>query len=270
MSESEIDVRCRVIGGFRIADLRSDEFVALLQRRRERGVATEVYFANSNFVQKCYPFADELHRPESLIVNDGFAIDLASLLLYRRSFAENLNGTDFTPRLLFQASRPLRVFLLGAKPTIVSLAAKNLAATGRVEVVGAIDGYEGVKNDDAVVELLLRSAPDVLLVALGNPLQEEWVLTHRGRHRVPLVICVGALFDFLSGTTPRASPLIRRLRLEWCYRLALEPRRLMRRYTIDMFAFFVHCARTHWARGGTGPGRRDADDKPGRQGDPGR
>jgi len=52
---------------------------------------------------------------------------------------------------------------------------------------------------------------------------------------------VGALFDFWAGDKPRAPKLVQRLRLEWLYRLALEPRRLFRRYTVDMVTFFMHC-----------------------------
>ncbi len=240
--------RVHAIGGFRVLNMRGDELIANLRRRREAGLPTELYFANSNLVQKCFAFAEKFRIPQALVVNDGIALDLASFILYGKPFSENLNGTDFTPRLLEQSREPMRVFLLGSKPDRLLGAAKRLSSMPNVEVVDAIDGFEGLMNDDDVVARLAASRPDVLLVALGNPLQEEWIVAHRGRHQVPLVIGVGALFDFLSGSVPRAPAILQRFRLEWLFRLIREPRRLARRYTLDIVLFIAHCIRTREGR----------------------
>jgi exopolysaccharide biosynthesis WecB/TagA/CpsF family protein len=69
-----------------------------------------------------------------------------------------------------------------------------------------------------------------VLVALGNPLQEQWIDDHQEGLGVPLLIGVGALFDFLAGRVPRAPQWVLRLRSEWLFRLLVEPRRLWRRY----------------------------------------
>ena len=238
----------RRLGGFDIAATRTSELIDHLQGRRDAGLVTELYFANSNFVTKCYPLAEALNSPESVIVNDGFAIDVASLMFHGRSFAENLNGTDFAPRFLGQLRHPTSVFLLGARPSTVSRAAERLGRLEHISIVGAVDGYEGLQDDAALLQKLRDTRPDILLVALGNPLQEEWIVAHRGKHEVALVMAVGALLDFLSGNIPRAPSLIQRLKLEWLYRLMHEPRRLMGRYTVDMLKFFVQCLRTHWRR----------------------
>jgi beta-1,4-glucosyltransferase len=83
----------------------------------------------------------------------------------------------------------------------------------------------------------------VVLVALGNPVQEEWILNHRQALDASILIGVGALFDFWAGDKPRAPRAIQKMRLEWLYRLALEPRRLLRRYSVDLLVFFAHCHR---------------------------
>ncbi len=234
----------RSIGGFRILGTTTGGLLALLAGRRAEGRATELMFANTNFVMGCHPLASSLHGAETVIVNDGIGLDLASWLFHRRFFPENLNGTDFTPRLLQSLDRPTRIFLFGAKPAVVRDTARIWSRLPNVEVVGAVDGYEGAADPDSVVDNVRRVAPDILFVALGDPRQAEWIVSQRGRHGVPLVVAVGALFDFTSGGVVRAPHWVRRLRLEWIFRLLQEPRRLAKRYSIDLVRFFLHCRRT--------------------------
>jgi beta-1,4-glucosyltransferase len=92
-----------------------------------------------------------------------------------------------------------------------------------------------------LVALINRSQAEVVLVALGNPMQEEWILVNRQALDAKVVVGVGALFDFWGGYKPRAPQLVQRLRLEWLYRLCLEPRRLLRRYTLDILMFLLLC-----------------------------
>jgi N-acetylglucosaminyldiphosphoundecaprenol N-acetyl-beta-D-mannosaminyltransferase len=72
--------------------------------------------------------------------------------------------------------------------------------------------------------------PDVVWVGLGSPKQERWMSEHAGRIKAPVMIGVGAAFDFLSGRKPQAPRWMQRSSLEWLFRLATEPRRLWRRY----------------------------------------
>jgi exopolysaccharide biosynthesis WecB/TagA/CpsF family protein len=91
---------------------------------------------------------------------------------------------------------------------------------------------------------LLKGQPvDLLLVAFGNPRQEIWIaerITHEHAH---LAIGVGALFDFLAGEVQRAPRWLRAARLEWAYRLMLEPARLWRRYVLGNPAFLLRVLR---------------------------
>jgi exopolysaccharide biosynthesis WecB/TagA/CpsF family protein len=84
----------------------------------------------------------------------------------------------------------------------------------------------------ALVARINETEPDVLLVALGNPMQEAWIADRLPALRVKVAIGVGALFDYLAGAVPRAPVWIRRLGAEWVYRLLMEPWRLWRRYVI--------------------------------------
>ena len=213
----------------------------LLSTLRHHQRVTLLY-ANSNFIVKCKRLLRRMHDDTVIIVNDGIGIDIAARMFYGRGFKANLNGTDFTPYLFRESVRPLRVFLLGGRLDVVMKAAIHVEqALGQI-VVGYCDGYQGM-SDAGLIDRINASDAEVLLVAMGNPLQEAWILGHRDQLAVPIVSGVGALFDFWAGDKPRAPRLVQKLRLEWCYRLCLEPRRLLRRYTLDALVFFADCYR---------------------------
>jgi beta-1,4-glucosyltransferase len=172
-----------------------------------------------------------------LVLNDGLGIDIASALLCGRGFPENLNGTDFTPMLLRSLPRNTRVFLYGARPDVLAITAKYLVQRYACVVCGSEHGFSG-RSPEEIAFLAKSASPDVVLVALGNPLQEEWVSNHASFIAAPLILAVGAFFDFASGAVPRAPSIMRRLRLEWLYRWAQEPGRLRRRYTVELARFY--------------------------------
>lgn len=199
-------------------------------------------YANSNFIVKCKRLLRRMHDDSVIIVNDGVGMDIAARMFHGRSFKANLNGTDFTPYLFRESVRPLRVYLLGGRLDVVMKAAIHAEqALGQI-VVGYCDGYQGMQ-DPSLIDRINASGAEVLLVAMGNPMQEAWILEHREQLTVPIVSGVGALFDFWAGDKPRAPRYVQRLRLEWLYRLCHEPRRLLRRYTVDVLVFFADCFR---------------------------
>lgn len=165
------------------------------------------------------------------VFNDGVGVDIAAQILHGRMFPENLIGTDFTVRYLKESQRNWRVYLLGAKPGVAVAAAEALkTAAPRIEVAGIQDGYFPAEDAVRIARGIKSSGADLLLVAMGNPLQEIWIERYGAETGCSVMMGVGALFDFLSGDVPRAPHWVRRLRFEWAYRLALEPRRLAGRY----------------------------------------
>ncbi len=86
------------------------------------------------------------------------------------------------------------------------------------------------EEDGEVVRLINSAEADIVWVGLGSPKQEFWMQTHLGRLNVPVMVGVGAAFDFLSGNKPQAPHWIQRNGLEWVFRLANEPKRLWPRY----------------------------------------
>jgi beta-1,4-glucosyltransferase len=209
-----------------------------------QGERRQVMFANTNFIVQCQGLRSRLADPSVRIVNDGIGMDLGAQLVHGKRFAGNLNGTDLIPHLCATAPEPLRFFLLGGKPGVAEAAAVALRAWHGQAVVGTCDGYqERAQAGVGLVGRINASGANVVLVAFGNPLQEQWMLDHAGQLQAPLVFGVGALLDFLSGGARRAPEWVRRCRLEWLYRLMREPRRLLKRYSWDLGVFFALCWR---------------------------
>jgi len=230
------------LGGFSIASSDSPTMIETLKTRMEHG-QTALFFANTNFIVKCQHLKETMNQPDTLIINDGIGLDIASWIVHRHSFIENLNGSDFLPQLFQSIQANARLFLVGAKPGIAARAAENLTKNHRITVVGARNGYDDMKDSKKLIQEINESKANIILVAMGNPYQEQWIINHRHDISASLLIGVGAFLDFLAGDKPRAPELIRRLRLEWFYRLCLEPSRLLKRYTIDIAVFLRLCLR---------------------------
>ncbi len=92
-----------------------------------------------------------------------------------------------------------------------------------------------------VLELINKSQPDILWVSLGSPKQDFWMKNHRDKLDVPVMIGVGAAFDFLSGVKKQAPRWMQRAGLEWFFRLICEPRRLWKRYLVGN-SIFIYLA----------------------------
>jgi exopolysaccharide biosynthesis WecB/TagA/CpsF family protein len=179
-----------------------------------------------------------------LVLNDGIGLSFAARMRGER-FPENLNGSDFTLCLLsLAAQRGWGVFLFGARPGVADAAARHLSSQiDGLNVIGTCHGYTG-EPEATIAERVRRSQADLLLVALGNPLQEVWLdrnLQATGAH---IGVGVGAFLDFSTGVVKRAPAWMNRLGIEWCFRLAQEPRRLWRRYIIGNPLFLVRAWRS--------------------------
>lgn len=231
------------LGNFPVLRLTAAELTRKLLTHLEAGVQTSLFFANTNFVVQCRNLRQQIIDARALVVNDGVGMEIAARLIHGERFFENLNGTDFIPFFFQQAPRPLRIFMLGGKPGVLHKAADYATKSLGQAVVGVCDGYGGMRSQHDLVEAINAAQPDMVLVALGNPLQEQWILAHRERLNAKILCGVGALFDFWAGDKPRAPRIARQLRMEWFYRLCLEPRRLLRRYTVDILVFLLHCYR---------------------------
>ncbi|MEP1208708.1 MAG: WecB/TagA/CpsF family glycosyltransferase [Rhizobiaceae bacterium] len=174
------------------------------------------------------------------VLSDGVGLDLGARMLYGAAFPENLNGTDFIPALLARLEGNRKIALLGARPGVAERAARNFADNHPQHQFHVIsDGYFDDADEPAILARLKDERPDILLVAFGNPKQEVWIAENCSEQHAAICVGVGALFDFASGSIDRAPQKMIDWRLEWLYRLWLEPQRMWRRYIVGNPLFLM-------------------------------
>ena len=189
-------------------------------------------------------------RSADLVLNDGKGVMLGARLL-GRDFPADLNGNFFTPLLLERAAlRGWRTFLLGAEPGVVEHAAEVLIERHPGLVVsGTRHGYIRPDENEKVCETIRVSGAELLLVGMGMPRQERWTYENLTATGCRLASTVGAFFDFQTGHVQRAPAWLNRIGLEWVHRLAMEPRRLWRRYLLGNPLFIGRVLRQRLASG---------------------
>lgn len=202
----------------------------------------------------CMNRAVALPRYRALLVKaravyaDGSGIRLATRLFTPFAIRDNVNGTDMFPLLCDELARRGRsLYLLGAAPGVA--AAVAVVAKTRcpgLAIAGTHDGMLADTDHARVVAEINASGANVLLVAMGAPRQEFWIAGHAHELHVAVAVGVGGLFDFASGNMPRAPAWLRRLGLEWTFRLRQEPSRMWRRYVLGNPRFLWRAWR--WSR----------------------
>jgi N-acetylglucosaminyldiphosphoundecaprenol N-acetyl-beta-D-mannosaminyltransferase len=177
------------------------------------------------------------YQSADIITVDSHYVRLA-LRLVGRPVVNRLPGSDIVPAFVARhgGNPDVRIFLLGARPGVAKRAGEAMnAKVGRELVVGTHGPSMNFVNDpaeiDAVLDMIVASGANMLLVGLGAPKQEIWIGSVR--HRLPMVrvmMGVGATIDYEAGAVKRAPVWLRRLGLEWTYRVSTEPGRYLMRY----------------------------------------
>jgi exopolysaccharide biosynthesis WecB/TagA/CpsF family protein len=227
---SELDV-----AGVRVHMLHEAAALARIEDLHERGHAGLVTYVNPHTVNLAIrdpSFATTLEGADVRLA-DGFGIRIAA----RRSGVHVpaiLNGSDFNAAVLRRAAdRGWPVFLLGGRSGVAERAAERLRE--RIPGLRVVGTHHGFFDDDeagAVAARIRASGASVLMAALGQPRQEEWLARHLHASGVRVGLAVGGFLDFSSGSVRRAPGWMNRAGLEWTFRLAQEPRRLGRRYLL--------------------------------------
>ena len=182
------------------------------------------------------PGLRRIHNAAGLVTPDGMPLVWVSRLKGFRH-VERVYGPDLLLTLCRHSTRTgYRHFFYGGGPGVPERLAANL---GRrfpgLRVAGAYaPPFRGltVEEDARIVRIVNDADPDIVWVGLSTPKQERWMAAHLGRVRAPVMIGVGAAFDFHAGLKKQAPRWMRRSGLEWSFRLLSEPRRLWSRYLI--------------------------------------
>ena len=192
----------------------------------------------------------DVYREAEWVVCDSKILYLLSKLL-RRPLPEAIPGSSFFTvyYMHHKDDADCRIFLLGAKEGIAAKAMERInGKVGRRIVVGAHSpsfGFEKHEQEcDDIISIVNKSGANVLLVGVGAPKQEKWIMKYRDRMPgVKLFMALGATIDFEAGTLKRAPVFWQKIGMEWLYRVLKEPRRLFRRYFVDDMQFFFYFAK---------------------------
>jgi N-acetylglucosaminyldiphosphoundecaprenol N-acetyl-beta-D-mannosaminyltransferase len=136
------------------------------------------------------------------------------------------------------------MFLLGARPGVAEGVRKwVLERFPLLDVCGVQHGYYGPQEEQGIIRQIRDSGANLVLVAFGAPKQDLWICDHLQEMGANVAIGVGGLFDFYSGRIPRAPLWMRKMGMEWVYRLVQEPGRLWKRYLIGNGLFLARVLR---------------------------
>jgi N-acetylglucosaminyldiphosphoundecaprenol N-acetyl-beta-D-mannosaminyltransferase len=187
----------------------------------------------------------------SLTVPDGQPLVWA-LRAYGHPLGDRVYGPELMERACARAARSgARMFLYGGRDeqALADLTTQLQERHPGIVIAGSYKPvYRPLSEDEQreVAGAINAARPDIVWVGLGVPRQEKWMATMRGQLDAPVLVGVGAAFDFLSGTVAQAPRWIQRAGLEWLFRLTREPRRLWRRYLRYNPRFVAGFAREWW------------------------
>lgn len=179
---------------------------------------------------------------DTILVPDGIGIVKAARMM-DYDVKERISGIDIATKLLEYGNELNKsIYLFGAKQEVIDSMKKVLKNNyPNLIIAGASNGYE--KNKDEVFEKMSKVKPDIVLVALGIPLQEKLIYKHLDKFDKGIFVGVGGSFDVISGHKKRAPRIFIKLNLEWLYRIIKEPKRLKRFY--DSNVKFLFKVRTY-------------------------
>lgn len=187
--------------------------------------------------QKDEAFFNILNNSD-LNIADGVGVKLA--LKLQKINQEQIRGVDFSRELIkLAAQNNYKVAFLGAKEEVVNLARANfLKEYPNLNFVYVRNGY--FDNDEEIIKELTNANPQILLVGIGSPKQEEFILKLKSKLQGCVMVGVGGSFDVFSGLTKESPMIWRKLGLEWLYRTIAQPERFKRIFPV-LPIFLIKC-----------------------------
>jgi len=183
--------------------------------------------------------AEMLNRAD-ICLPDGVGVVIASRI-FGNPLAERTTGFDFMLKILKMAEKQsLSVFLLGGKPDVAEKAAAKIKEMfPRIRIAGTHHGYFNEKEENKIIDIINDKEPDIVLVAMGFPKQEKFMIENRDKLKFRVSMGVGGSFDVLSGNVSRAPIIMQKAGLEWLHRLITQPWRFKRMMVLPLFLIEV-------------------------------
>ena len=231
--------------GVRVDNISGETAMKLIHdcvANRRGGLTGKVFFTNVHTIHLARKESSfmQIVNGGDLVLADGSGLKLAGRLL-NKPILENLNGTDFVPAVLRRGEfHRWSVYLLGGRPDVTQKCRERLREMfPALRIVGSHHGHFSATGEEAIISEINAAKPDIVLVALGSPLQEQWISRNAGRLHAGVCFGVGGLFDFISGQRKRAPSWLRSLGLEWVYRFLQDPKAKWNRVFVEIPVFVV-------------------------------
>lgn len=210
----------------------SDSFYQLLYDRLKNNKKTFVVTANPEsymISNHDLVMSEIMIHPKHTIVADGIGVVRACEKLGFENVPK-VPGADIAEKLLVYGNELHKtIYLFGAKENVIELMVQKVKTDyPHLDIVGYCNGY--VENKDKVFKDIIEKQPDIVMVALGIPMQEKLIHKYFSQAKKGIYIGVGGSFDVISGFKRRAPKIFRNHNLEWLYRIFREPSRLKRFY----------------------------------------
>ena len=215
-------------------------FYELLEKNLKQNKKTFIVTANPEtfmMSEKDEEMRNLLLDNDTFLVPDGIGIVKAARMI-NYDIKERIAGIDIANKLLELGDEQKKsIYLFGAKQEVIDSMKEVIEKNyPNLKLVGASNGYE--KDKDKVFEKIVKTKPDIVLVALGIPLQEKLIYKHLDKFDKGIFVGVGGSFDVISGHKKRAPKIFIKLNLEWLYRILKEPKRLKRFYDSNVKFIF--------------------------------
>ena len=228
------------VQGVPIDAIEPSDLMDAIRRQHAQGDATVAY-ANVHVVNQAQRDADLLGflQQASMVYCDGTGVRLGARIAGQR-LPPRSTGADWIWDLARTAAGTWRIYWIGGEPGVTAAAAAQLTARYPTLSIKTDHGFHPRTGapDTACIERINGFETDILLVGMGTPEQERWVQQRRVAIKAPVVWCIGATADVISGKTPRGPTWLVE-HAEWLARLSTEPARLWRRYLLGNPAFLI-------------------------------
>jgi len=228
------------IFGVNVDNISYDKFLSIISESVENKIKVKISYANAHTLVKICSDIElkKLIDKFDVIHPDGIGVFLASKFLYGKTgLKEKLIGSDFYYSLSKKGiEKNWKFYFFGHDIATLNKIKTNYPD---LNIAGFNEGYH--YQTEKVISGINNSKPDILIVGLGFPLQEQWISDNLSKINSNVILAVGGGIKIFSGTKVRGPATFQKLGLEWLMRLLYEPGRLWKRYLlgIPIFTFNV-------------------------------
>lgn len=234
--------------GMRVDMIQIPETIELMEDwivHKSHGHDIVVSNANDAVICKKNFMVQEAINSSSLSVPDGISLIILARW-HKFPLKKRVYGPDLMDEFLKKAQKTEYTnFFYGATDLVLEKLVSNLKERfPSLKIAGSYaPPFRELTQaeEESNIEIINKACPDVLWVGLGCPKQQLWMHRNKNKLKVPVMVGVGAAFDFFAKTKPQAPHWVRDNGFEWLFRLITEPRRLWKRYLINGSLFFFYC-----------------------------